>query len=34
VREPSLGEHTGEILEGLLGLTREEVEALRGAGAI
>lgn len=34
VREPSLGEHTGEILEGLLGLTREEVEALRSAGAI
>lgn len=33
-REPALGEHTGEILEGLLGLTREEIEALRGVGAI
>jgi len=33
-REPALGEHTGEILEGLLGLAREEVEALRSAGAI
>ena len=33
-REPALGEHTGEILEGLLGLTREEIEALRRAGAI
>jgi CoA:oxalate CoA-transferase len=33
-REPALGEHNGEILEGLLGLTREEMEALRSAGAI
>ena len=33
-REPALGEHTGEILQGLLGLTREEIEALRSAGAI
>ena len=33
-REPALGEHTGEVLEELLGLNAEEIEALRSAGAI
>ena len=31
-REPTLGEHTHEVLEGLLGMTRAQVDALRGAG--
>ncbi len=34
VREPLLGEHTGEVLEELVGLSRAEVEALRSSGAL
>jgi CoA:oxalate CoA-transferase len=33
-REPLLGEHTDEVLRGLLGLDAQEIGALRAAGAI
>ena len=33
-RPPALGEHTDEVLEGLLGLSAQEVSALREQGAI
>ena len=33
-RAPMYGEHTDEILDHLLGLTAEEVAALRAAGAV
>ena len=32
-REPTLGEHTQEVLEGLLGMTLAEIESLRGTAA-
>ena len=31
---PALGEHTGEILGRILGMTEHEIEALRAAGAV
>jgi len=34
VRSPLLGEHTSEILKGVLGYSAEEVEGLREAGAV
>ena len=34
VPPPLLGQHTDEVLRGLLGLTSEEVGKLRAAGAI
>jgi CoA:oxalate CoA-transferase len=33
-REPLLGEHTDELLGGLLGLAPAEIERLRGEGAL
>ncbi len=34
VRSPLLGEHTSEILKGVLGYSAEEVEGLREAGVV
>jgi crotonobetainyl-CoA:carnitine CoA-transferase CaiB-like acyl-CoA transferase len=34
VAPPALGEHTGEVLTGLLGMTEAEVLALREQGII
>ena len=31
---PALGEHTGEVLRELLGLSAAEIDALRAAGAL
>ena len=31
---PTLGEHTTEVLEGLLGMDKGEVEKLRGEGVV
>jgi crotonobetainyl-CoA:carnitine CoA-transferase CaiB-like acyl-CoA transferase len=31
---PRLGEHTGQVLRDLLGLTPEEIEGLRGRGVV
>ena len=33
-REPALGEHTGEVLRGLLGLSDADIAALRAEGAL
>lgn len=31
---PALGEHTGEVLTGILGLEESEIDGLRSSGAI
>jgi hypothetical protein len=31
---PALGEHTGEVMMGILGMSRAEVEALAGDGTL
>ena len=33
-RAPGLGEHTDEVLKGLLGYSQEQVDGLRQSGAI
>lgn len=31
---PTLGQHTDDILEGMLGMSKEDVDGLRGEGVI
>jgi formyl-CoA transferase len=33
-RSPIIGEHTDEVLRGMLGMGGEEIEALRATGAL